>query len=278
MDFNRADTISLASNYPLIGHRGDGKDSFNETDNFYKENTIYAFEKAIKKGIKAVELDVICTKDLNLIVNHDFQIDGVSISGLTLEETRNAGREYFIKCKPSLKNISDEKCFISTLEDVLMRFPDIVINIEIKYPDCDTDEITKRDYINRSDLVKLVLKISSKSCTKVFFSSFDKEIILFLLEKGVQGCLLSNSEDIAVELDFVMRNDLAGLVLSDKVYLQNQQLILEFKNKCRGGKYFLLGTYQDGAVSINAYTHEVSDFHIVDSYSPGKSNSHLIDS
>lgn len=60
-----------------IGHRGSGQ-SNNHGDpsaykSLFKENTIYSFVQAAKKGVNFVEFDVLLTKDRIPIVYHDFQ-------------------------------------------------------------------------------------------------------------------------------------------------------------------------------------------------------------
>src|SRR5438445_10692014 len=79
--------------WPLVvAHRGDSAR--------HSENTLPAFEAAVRAGADAIELDVRLTADGHAVVSHDADVarttDGAGpISGLTLDELRrlNAGRE-----------------------------------------------------------------------------------------------------------------------------------------------------------------------------------------
>jgi glycerophosphoryl diester phosphodiesterase len=66
-----------------IGHRG--------ARAYEPENTLRSFKKAIELGVDAVELDVRRTKDDEIVVIHDAEVDGTtngkgSVSELTLKE------------------------------------------------------------------------------------------------------------------------------------------------------------------------------------------------
>jgi glycerophosphoryl diester phosphodiesterase len=52
------------------------------------ENTLQAFENCVLNNIKAIEFDVHLTKDQHIIVFHDFDVSGVQISSLTVQEIR----------------------------------------------------------------------------------------------------------------------------------------------------------------------------------------------
>lgn len=95
------------------------------------ENTLPAFELALKQGCKAIELDVHLTKDGQIVVCHDDDIerttDGMGlIKEMTLEELRqrDAGSWFSEEYEGSR---------IPTLGEVLaLCHQDITINIEIK--------------------------------------------------------------------------------------------------------------------------------------------------
>lgn len=56
----------------LIGHRGCGQDKKYADDTHPKENTVKSFLEAIKY-VDGVELDIIYSKDGQLVINHDFK-------------------------------------------------------------------------------------------------------------------------------------------------------------------------------------------------------------
>jgi glycerophosphoryl diester phosphodiesterase len=108
----------------VIAHRGASK--------YAPENTIAAFELALRQGADAVELDVWLTKDKQVVVTHDTMLDRTTgfhgtVSSLCLDQikTLDAG-SYFA---PEFRN---EK--IPTLSEVLETLDKkIVINIELKH-------------------------------------------------------------------------------------------------------------------------------------------------
>ncbi|XP_062139852.1 glycerophosphocholine phosphodiesterase GPCPD1 [Drosophila sulfurigaster albostrigata] len=54
-----------------IGHRGTGP-TYRVDDHVYRENTLLAFRRAFHNRADMIELDVMLTKDAQVIVNHDF--------------------------------------------------------------------------------------------------------------------------------------------------------------------------------------------------------------
>jgi glycerophosphoryl diester phosphodiesterase len=83
------------------------------------ENTINAFEEAIRVGSDAIELDIHRTKDKKIVVIHDDNIKDYRINDLTYEE---------------LSNLTKDMGFVIPLfEDVLIQFKNkIYLDIEFK--------------------------------------------------------------------------------------------------------------------------------------------------
>ena len=108
----------------VIAHRG--------ASHYAPENTIAAFELALRQGADAVELDVWLTKDEQVVVTHDTKLDRTTgfhgaIGSLCLDQikTLDAGSHFSPKFR-------DEK--IPTLSEVFEALnKDIVINIELKH-------------------------------------------------------------------------------------------------------------------------------------------------
>ena len=147
----------------LIGHRG-----FKEA---YPENTMAAFEAAVKAGAKMVELDVHLSKDRELVVIHDDIVDRTTgatgpVSDYTLTELRklDAGSWF----DPRFAN---EK--IPTLNEVLTALiPRVLINIEIKSAfEPDRQEVGDIE-MRVMDLIR-----REKAYSSVLISSFDPRII-----------------------------------------------------------------------------------------------------
>lgn len=100
----------------IIAHRGASADA--------PENTLAAFQLALDQGADGIELDVMLSKDRQLVVIHDDLVDRTTngtgrVQDLTLAELR------------ALDAGSGEK--IPTLDEVLTRFGGkFLINIELK--------------------------------------------------------------------------------------------------------------------------------------------------
>ncbi len=124
-----------------FAHRGASK--------YFPENTILSLKEGIKSGANGLEIDVHKTKDNELVVIHDEDIQRTFkgkglVKDMTLEELRN------FKCRN--KNFEGNlECRIPTLEEVLDLIKDIniVLNIELK-----TDEIHYEGIEN--DVIELV--------------------------------------------------------------------------------------------------------------------------
>ena len=93
------------------------------------ENTIAAFQAAIKAGVRAIELDVVQTKDKEIVCSHNFD----------LERKTNDFGYIFNKTWAELRaiNVVSQKesnpTSMPRLKDVLEHLPDYCnVNIEIK--------------------------------------------------------------------------------------------------------------------------------------------------
>ena len=119
------------SKHPIIfAHRGASFD--------YPENTITAFQAAIKYGVQYLETDVHITKDGVIVVCHDDNVERIggvnkSIGEMTLKEIEkiDAGAN-FTKDNGDTFPFRDNGIKIPTLEKLLTKFKDVRINIEIK--------------------------------------------------------------------------------------------------------------------------------------------------
>jgi len=124
-----------------IGHRG---------AKFYEpENTLRSFRKALELGVDAVELDVRRTKDGEVVVIHDAEVDRTTngkglVSELTLEEIK--------------KLVTDKGEKIPTLEEAL-DFLDkkVKVLIELKETGIEEDVL---NLIREKELEKNVILIS----------------------------------------------------------------------------------------------------------------------
>ncbi len=129
----------------------------------FPENTLYAYAQAALAGADVLEMDVYQTRDNQLVILHDLDVDRTTngqgnVVDLTLAELRALDAAYWFVVgagtphdRPdtdyALRGIatgnqsppagySAEDFRIPTLEEALARFPDKLINIELK-PDLD---------------------------------------------------------------------------------------------------------------------------------------------
>ena len=124
------DQTQPANHIYVIGHRG--------AAGLVPENTLAAFNKACEIGVNAVELDVLLTKDLKIVVHHDYALkpdiartpdgkwlpgDGPAINTITLKElkTYDVGRlkpgTRYAKRYPAQEPVDGER--VPTLDEVI---------------------------------------------------------------------------------------------------------------------------------------------------------------
>lgn len=100
----------MAAKLLLLGHRG--------ARNYAPENTLSAFDLALKHGVAGFEFDVRCTRTKQTIICHDGKFNRMVVRKRTLEQIH-------AKCSEDGR----PPC----LEDVLERYSQIAfLNIEIK--------------------------------------------------------------------------------------------------------------------------------------------------
>lgn len=150
------DTLQETSNIIVAAHRG--------YSSLYPENTLLAFQEAVKSGVDMIEFDLRLTKDQTVVVIHDETVDrttdGVGkVSDFTLKELKelNAGMGETI---PTL----EELCTF------LQPHSDLLFNVEIK-PDKLAKTVT--DYA-----IEILKKFDMLE--RCVFTSFDADIVAYL--------------------------------------------------------------------------------------------------
>ena len=121
------------SSHPVIAHRGASAEA--------PENTLPAFELAVRQGADALELDVRLTADGAPVVVHDATLDRTTnatgpVRAMTLAQLRgvDAGAR-FTPDKGATFPFRGSGVRIPTLGEVLWAFPRVPILLEIKEPD-----------------------------------------------------------------------------------------------------------------------------------------------
>lgn len=164
----------------VIAHRG--------ASGYYPENTVLAFKKALEIGVDGLELDVHKSKDGELIVIHDEDIQRTfSGKGQVLDKTLKDLKKY--KCR-NFEFKNNIECTIPTLREVieLIKDENILINIEAK-----TDVI---QYDLENDIIDLIEEYDIKD--KILISSFNHKSIIKLknIDDSINyGALYWSEED-----------------------------------------------------------------------------------
>lgn len=159
------------------GHRG--------ASGYRPENTMEAFELAIKQGADGIELDVHTSADGQLIVIHDETVDRVTDgTGLVGEKTLKELKDLKVSTPAEPEGIYR----IPTLQEVLdlMRTTDMMVNIELKNSICF--------YPGMEEKVLKAVK-EAKMEEQLIYSSFNHYSLLQLkqLDQNVQtGILFSD--------------------------------------------------------------------------------------
>lgn len=130
LDLKHHPFIMAKDGHPLVvAHRGGSR--------LAPENTLLAFDEAVRLGVDILEMDVCLTKDNELVTIHDIEIDRTSdgkglVSDYTYDELLqfNFGVKY--------KNDRGENPYLNQhvpipkLEEIFQRYPNHLMMIEIK--------------------------------------------------------------------------------------------------------------------------------------------------
>jgi glycerophosphoryl diester phosphodiesterase len=103
----------------------------------WPENTLTAFEGAAALGVDVLEMDLRGTKDGHLVVLHDPTVERTTdgrgpVAELDLDEIRALDAGYRFRNAEGEYPYRGRGIRIPTLEEVLSRFPDIRVNLEMK--------------------------------------------------------------------------------------------------------------------------------------------------
>ncbi len=125
-----ADRRFFDGTHPLvIAHQG-GR-------GLWPENTLFAFEHAEALGADVLEMDLRTTRDGRIVVMHDATVDRTTdgrgrVADLTLEEVRKLDAGYRFTDGTGAFPFRGKGLTVPTLEEVLSRFPDHRLNLEMK--------------------------------------------------------------------------------------------------------------------------------------------------
>jgi len=207
--------ISLqAYSFDWQGHRG--------ARGLYPENTIGAMKEALKYPVTTLELDVVISKDLEVVVSHQpwinpeicvsekqniFTLNYSDIVGI------DCGSKFFARF-PKQQKVSESKprllALIQETERTLKRLEGRVVaySVEIKSSVDGEKQKLQPDYKTFSDLVVKILK-DSLPVSRFMIQSFDWRVLNYIHEKHPEISLVAlkkgsyKKETVLVGLDFV---------------------------------------------------------------------------
>lgn len=145
-------------------------------------STLYAMSRALSVGAHAIELDVHCTADRELVVCHDATVDATTngsgaIAGLTLGELRELDNA---AAWPELAGRApgERSLGVATLREVLEAFPGVILNLDIKQtaPDVAPYEALLAELLREYERVDDVIVASFLDAATDAFSAAAPEI------------------------------------------------------------------------------------------------------
>ena len=178
------------------------------------ENTLPAFKLAMELGADGVELDVILTKDKQLAVVHDFELDrtssiGGTVQEMTLEEIKKVDAGSWFD--EEFKGVQ-----IPTLQEVFdLIGGKMLINIELKM----------RASEKSRDLAEAVINLVRKNNLEhsVIYSSFNPYPLFYIkwMDKNASVALLSMGNFLGKTINFFF----GKLLLHPNAYHLNHELV-----------------------------------------------------
>ena len=148
----------------VIAHRGASTTA--------PENTLPAFEQAVRDGADAFELDVRLTRDGAPVVMHDAMLDRTTdltgpVRARTLAELRmaDAGHE-FTRDRGRSFPFRGQSVRIPTLAEVLWSFPAVPVLVEVKEP--DVQEAVRRVLLDQDACERCVVASEDDAALTLF--------------------------------------------------------------------------------------------------------------
>jgi glycerophosphoryl diester phosphodiesterase len=116
----------------LFAHRG--------ASGSFPENTMIAFRAGVDQGATHLELDVHATRDGQIVVLHDPDLDRTTdatgpVRGLDFAALARVDAGYGFRDSSGSRRFAGQRIRIPPLDEVLRAFPDTPLNIEIKQDD-----------------------------------------------------------------------------------------------------------------------------------------------
>lgn len=154
----------------VAAHRGDSAN--------YPENTLPAFEAALKFPIDQIEMDLHMTKDREIILMHDHKLDrSTDGSGLIREHTLAEIKKLDAGSWKDERFAGTRVPTFAEFLEFLQDYPDMTLNVELKdYPDVDAE------WAWESARKSIALVERYGMSKRVMINSFSAEILEFVDE------------------------------------------------------------------------------------------------
>jgi glycerophosphoryl diester phosphodiesterase len=149
---------------PVIAHRG--------ASAYAPENTLEAFDLAVKQGADALELDIHLTRDGAPAVIHDATLDRTTdltgpVRARTLAELRQADAGYrFTTDRGRTTPYRAAGIRIPTLAEVLWTFPAMPVMVEVKEP--EVQEVVRRVLLEERAVERCVVASEHVGALELF--------------------------------------------------------------------------------------------------------------
>ncbi len=237
--------MSLQNKIEIQGHRG--------ARGLFPENTITAFIEAVKMGVDALEMDVIISKDSQVVVSHEgwmnedfcLQPNGNPVEKNSREKYNLFKMNYAEIVKfdcgrngnphfPSQKKISEHKPLLSEVFTKVEAYvkennlPSVKYNIEIK-----SDVAEYGIFIpNPKTFVELLYNEIKKNnfLERIIIQSFDVRVLQELRKKDSEiiiSLLVENREELMTNLN---RLGFIPQIYAPDFVMVNEKLVRELKN------------------------------------------------
>lgn len=210
------------------------------------ENTLPAFEAAIEAGVDLIELDLVVTRDGELVIFHDFCINPEICANLDGSEISSPGpliyslslaqlKQFECKQNPLFPSqLPTKGISIPTLRELLTMisnspYPNakkVRLNLEIKR-DPNHPELTPSPEVFAKKVLDIVKK--NEFSDRVYYSSFDPEVLAELrkLDSGLIIAYLKEDDlEGFVEKALELR---ANIVSPEHIFIQDANFVHSLK-------------------------------------------------
>jgi glycerophosphoryl diester phosphodiesterase len=213
--------MAAQSTIDVQGHRG--------CRGIMPENTLAAFIKAVDLGVNTLEMDVVITKDNQVLVSHEAYLNheicygphGEEITKKT-EQSYNLYKMDYVEIKqcdcgskphPRYKEQQKLKAYKPLLEDVIdtiekyttsKKIPPVKYNIEIK-SEPKTDNEFHPAIDKYTDMVYTLVK-DKQVLDRVILQSFDIRVLQYIHKQNYPvklSCLVENTQGLDANLDLL---------------------------------------------------------------------------